>query len=47
MSAPTAVVVGVGAERGLGAAPCRWHIHRQACSAWTHEIDLRPFKENF
>ena len=24
-----------------------WHIHRQARSAWTHEVDLRPFKENF
>jgi NAD(P)-dependent dehydrogenase (short-subunit alcohol dehydrogenase family) len=24
-----------------------WQIHRQACSAWTHEIDLRPFKEPF
>jgi NAD(P)-dependent dehydrogenase (short-subunit alcohol dehydrogenase family) len=24
-----------------------WHIHRQAPSAWTQEIDLRPFKENY
>jgi NAD(P)-dependent dehydrogenase (short-subunit alcohol dehydrogenase family) len=24
-----------------------WLIHRQARSAWTHEIDLRPFKEGF
>lgn len=24
-----------------------WHIHRQPLSAWTHEIDLRPFKEPF
>jgi NAD(P)-dependent dehydrogenase (short-subunit alcohol dehydrogenase family) len=24
-----------------------WHIHRQPRSAWTQEIDLRPFKENF
>ena len=24
-----------------------WQIHRQARSAWTHEIDLRPFKEPF
>ena len=73
MSKPTAVVVGVGAERGLGAALCRrfaqgghhvlvagrtaakinkvaenyWHIHRQPRSAWTQEIDLRPFKETF
>jgi NAD(P)-dependent dehydrogenase (short-subunit alcohol dehydrogenase family) len=28
-------------------AEAYWHIHRQARSAWTHEIDLRPFKENF
>jgi len=44
---PTALVV--GAERGLGAALCRretyWQIHRQHRSAWTHEVDLRPFKE--
>jgi NAD(P)-dependent dehydrogenase (short-subunit alcohol dehydrogenase family) len=24
-----------------------WHIHRQQRSAWTQEIDLRPFKETF
>jgi NAD(P)-dependent dehydrogenase (short-subunit alcohol dehydrogenase family) len=24
-----------------------WHIHRQPRSAWTHEIDLRPYKETF
>jgi NAD(P)-dependent dehydrogenase (short-subunit alcohol dehydrogenase family) len=24
-----------------------WQIHRQARSAWAHEIDLRPFKESF
>lgn len=24
-----------------------WHIHRQPRSAWTHELDLRPFKESF
>lgn len=24
-----------------------WHLHRQHPSAWTHEIDLRPFKEAF
>jgi NAD(P)-dependent dehydrogenase (short-subunit alcohol dehydrogenase family) len=24
-----------------------WHIHRQPRSAWTHEIDLRPYKEAF
>jgi NAD(P)-dependent dehydrogenase (short-subunit alcohol dehydrogenase family) len=24
-----------------------WHLHRQHRSAWTHELDLRPFKETF
>jgi NAD(P)-dependent dehydrogenase (short-subunit alcohol dehydrogenase family) len=24
-----------------------WHLHRQHPSAWTQEIDLRPFKEPF
>jgi NAD(P)-dependent dehydrogenase (short-subunit alcohol dehydrogenase family) len=24
-----------------------WNIHRQQRSAWTHELDLRPFKETF
>jgi len=24
-----------------------WHLHRQPRSTWTHEIDLRPFKEPF
>ena len=24
-----------------------WHVHRQHKSAWTHEVDLRPFKETF
>jgi NAD(P)-dependent dehydrogenase (short-subunit alcohol dehydrogenase family) len=24
-----------------------WQIHRQPRSAWSHEIDLRPFKESF
>jgi hypothetical protein len=24
-----------------------WQIHRQPPSAWTQEIDLRPFKETF
>jgi NAD(P)-dependent dehydrogenase (short-subunit alcohol dehydrogenase family) len=28
-------------------AEAYWRIHRQARSAWTHEIDLRPFKELF
>lgn len=24
-----------------------WQLHRQHPSAWTHELDLRPFKESF
>jgi NAD(P)-dependent dehydrogenase (short-subunit alcohol dehydrogenase family) len=24
-----------------------WHVHQQPRSAWTHELDLRPFKERF
>lgn len=24
-----------------------WHLHTQHRSAWTHELDLRPFKENW
>jgi len=24
-----------------------WHLHNQHRSAWTHEIDLRPYKEPF
>ena len=28
-------------------AEAYWQIHRQARNAWTHEIDLRPFKEPF
>src|SRR6266851_2785151 len=28
-------------------AEAYWQIHRQTRSAWTHELDLRPFKEKF
>jgi hypothetical protein len=42
------------AERGvdgllnIGAiAEAYWHLHSQHPSAWTHELDLRPFKEPF
>jgi NAD(P)-dependent dehydrogenase (short-subunit alcohol dehydrogenase family) len=38
-------------ENGLLAidaiAETYWQIHRQHPSAWTHEVDLRPFKEPF
>ena len=33
---------------GLDAiADTYWHIHGQHRTAWTHEVDLRPFKEPF
>jgi len=28
-------------------ADAYWHLYRQHRSAWTHELDLRPFKEPF
>lgn len=28
-------------------AEAYWHLHKQRRSAWTQELDLRPFKENF
>ncbi len=28
-------------------AEAYWHLHEQRRSAWTHELDLRPFKERF
>ena len=28
-------------------ADAYWALHRQSASAWTHELDLRPFKEPF
>jgi NAD(P)-dependent dehydrogenase (short-subunit alcohol dehydrogenase family) len=28
-------------------AAAYWHLHGQHRSAWTHELDLRPFKERF
>jgi NAD(P)-dependent dehydrogenase (short-subunit alcohol dehydrogenase family) len=28
-------------------ADAYWHLHTQHRSAWTHELDLRPFKEPF
>ncbi len=28
-------------------AEAYWYVHSQPRSAWTHELDLRPFKENW
>jgi NAD(P)-dependent dehydrogenase (short-subunit alcohol dehydrogenase family) len=43
-------VAGIG-ENGLlhidAIADTYWHLHKQHPSAWTQEIDLRPFKESF
>lgn len=33
---------------GIGAiADVYWHLHAQPRSAWTHELDLRPYNETF
>jgi NAD(P)-dependent dehydrogenase (short-subunit alcohol dehydrogenase family) len=44
-------VVGQRGDDGLlkleAVAESYWHLSRQDPSAWTQEIDLRPFKENF
>jgi NAD(P)-dependent dehydrogenase (short-subunit alcohol dehydrogenase family) len=40
----------VGADGLLKVEPIvdnYWHLHTQQRSAWTHEIDLRPYKETF
>ena len=36
-----------GALKIEAIAETYWHIHQQHPSAWTHEVDLRPFKESF
>lgn len=43
-------VAGKGEDGTLGLdaiADTYWHLHTQHRSAWTHELDLRPFKEPF
>ena len=44
-------VVGRRGNDGLlkleAVAKSYWHLSRQHPSAWTQEMDLRPFKENF
>lgn len=40
----------LGEDGGLSPdaiAEAFWYVHQQSKSAWTHEIDLRPFKENW
>ncbi|MGO4565812.1 SDR family NAD(P)-dependent oxidoreductase [Rhizobium sp. 2YAF20] len=43
--------IAASGENGLlhidAIADSYWHIHRQHPSAWTQELDLRPFKESF
>lgn len=36
-----------GALRPAAIADAFWYVHTQPKSCWTHEIDLRPFKENW
>ena len=40
----------LGEDGGLSPdaiADAFWYLHQQHKSAWTHELDLRPFKENW
>lgn len=40
----------LGEDGGLSPdaiAEAFWYVHTQPRSAWTHELDLRPFKENW
>lgn len=40
----------LGKDGGLSPdaiADAFWHVHTQHRSAWTHEMDLRPYKENW
>lgn len=40
----------LGEDGGLSPdaiADAFWYVHTQPRSAWTHELDLRPFKENW
>ena len=43
--------VAQAAEDGLlkpeAIAETYWQLHAQSRSAWTHELDLRPFGESF
>lgn len=36
-----------GCLKPAAIAEAFWHLHTQHRSAWTHELDLRPFKENW
>jgi len=41
---------GLGEDGGLSPdaiAEAYWHVHSQHRSAWTHEMDLRPYRENW
>ena len=43
-----AVALGAdGALHPYAIAETYWQIHNQSRSAWTHEVDLRPWKEPF
>lgn len=36
-----------GALEPAAIADAFWWLHNQPRSAWTHELDVRPFKENW
>ena len=43
--ARVALVIGAGEATGGAIAESYWQLHRQPRSAWTHELDLRPWIE--
>lgn len=43
----TVVLTGRTAERVDVIADSDWHLHSQSRSAWTQELDLRPWREPF
>lgn len=51
MAAKSVVVVGVGPDDGFldpdAIADNYWHLYQQPRSAWTHELDLRPWAEQW
>ena len=41
---------GLGDDGGLSpdaVADSYWHVHTQRRSAWTHEMELRPYRETW
>ena len=42
-----ALAVGAGEATGGAIAENYWRLHLQPRSAWTHELDLRPWMESW